>query len=42
VLATIQDIVAAAPVAFLAGLIVGFVASDRYRIVRRNGNKEPD
>lgn len=31
------DIVAAAPIAFVIGVIVGFVLSDRYRLVRRNG-----
>lgn len=36
-LATVADWVIASPIAFLVGLAVGFVASDRYRIIRRNG-----
>lgn len=32
------DVVFAAPVAFVAGLLVGFVLADRYRITRRDGD----
>lgn len=36
-LATIGDVALAAPIGFIVGAIVGFVLSDRFRIVRRNG-----
>jgi hypothetical protein len=37
-LATWQEVVAAAPVAFVAGLLIGFLIGARYRIVKRNGD----
>jgi hypothetical protein len=40
ILAAWQDAVAAAPAAFLIGVAVGFVLSDRFRIVRRNGGSD--
>lgn len=39
-IATWQDAVIAAPGAFLTGLIIGFVLSNRYRIERRNGERD--
>lgn len=36
-LAAVADWVLASPIAFLVGAAVGFVASNRYRIVKRNG-----
>lgn len=38
-LATIGDVALAAPVGFVVGVIVGFVLSDRFRIVRRSGEE---
>jgi hypothetical protein len=35
VLATLTDVTAAAPIAFAAGLLVGFILADRYRLIRR-------
>lgn len=40
-LGALPDVVATAPVAFLAGVIVGFLAADRWRLVRRNGREDP-
>jgi len=38
VIAAIPDAVLSSPIAFLFGLGAGFVLSNRYRIVRRNGD----
>lgn len=40
-IATVADWVVASPIAFLVGLGVGFVLSDRYRITKRNGSEGP-
>jgi hypothetical protein len=40
VIAALRDWVLAAPVAFLAGIAIGFVVASRYRIVRA-GSQEP-
>jgi hypothetical protein len=37
VIATVTDLVIAAPLAFAFGLIVGLFLSSFYRIVKRNG-----
>jgi hypothetical protein len=37
-LATVSDVVVAAPAAFVLGLIVGWVVSQRYAIVRKNSD----
>jgi hypothetical protein len=37
ILATWQELVIAAPAAFLLGLGVGWIVSQRYSITRRNG-----
>lgn len=39
--ASVEAIVASAPIAFLIGVGVGFVLSNRYRIVKRNGKDTP-
>lgn len=36
-LASWHDILIAAPIAFSVGAVVGFLASNRWKIVRRNG-----
>ena len=36
----VSDVVAAAPIAFIMGVIVGFVLTQRYRIVRKDGGGE--
>jgi uncharacterized protein YneF (UPF0154 family) len=41
VIADIPQAVLTSPVSFLFGVIVGFVLSNRYRIVRRNGHEPP-
>lgn len=38
---SVYDIVATAPVAFCAGLMVGFLLSNKYRLIRRNGKSDP-
>jgi hypothetical protein len=38
VIGAISDIVAAAPIAFFIGVFVGFVLSNRYRLVKRPDN----
>lgn len=38
-LATLPDVVLAAPWAFTVGVVVGFVLTFRYTLVRRNGHK---
>jgi F0F1-type ATP synthase assembly protein I len=38
-LATVSDVAEAAPLGFVVGVVVGFILSDRFRIVRRNGEK---
>jgi uncharacterized protein YneF (UPF0154 family) len=42
VIATWQDVIISNPISFLIGLIVGFVLSSRYRIVKieRNGDRK--
>jgi hypothetical protein len=37
-LAAIPDAVLSSPISFLFGVAVGFVLSNRYRIVKRNGS----
>jgi hypothetical protein len=39
---TLWQLVIGAPLAFLLGLTIGFVLSDRYRITRRNGRGPDD
>jgi hypothetical protein len=39
-LASLADVAAAAPWAFLVGCVVGFVVGARYRISKRNGRGE--
>jgi hypothetical protein len=39
VIATWTEIAAAAPLGFLVGVLIGFVLSNRYRIVKRNGDQ---
>lgn len=39
-LATLPDAVWAAPISFLFGVGVGFVLSNRYRIVKRDGSEK--
>jgi hypothetical protein len=36
-LASWRDVLIAAPFAFTAGALVGFLASNRWKIIRRNG-----
>lgn len=40
-LAEIPDAVLAAPIAFAIGVVVGFLLSNRYRLVKRNGKEDP-
>jgi hypothetical protein len=40
VIADIPQVLWQSPIAFVVGAFVGFVISDRYRIVRRNGKEE--
>lgn len=37
--ASVADVAAAAPIAFVVGVIVGLLAAQRYRLVRRNGRE---
>jgi hypothetical protein len=39
---TLWQLVIGAPLAFLVGLVIGFVLSNRYRISRRNGGGSDD
>jgi hypothetical protein len=39
---TLWQLVVAAPLAFLLGLALGFILSNRYRITRRNGERPDD
>lgn len=41
-IASLEEIAAMAPWAFLLGCIVGFVAADRWRITRRDIDKKED
>jgi hypothetical protein len=41
VIAAVSDIVATAPIAFLIGVLVGWVISSRYRITKVNGRPPP-
>lgn len=41
-LATLTDVAITAPIALLVGIAIGFVATDRYRIVKRELPIEPD
>jgi hypothetical protein len=36
-LSALTTLLTAAPVAFLVGCVVGFIASNRWKIIRRNG-----
>jgi hypothetical protein len=42
IVAAVEDYVTAAPISFVAGAVVGFLLSNRYRLVkRRNGEPGP-
>jgi hypothetical protein len=40
-LLAVNDAIAAAPISFLLGVVVGWVISSRYRIMRVNGKPPP-
>lgn len=36
-LAHISDLAVASPIAFVAGMLAGFILANRWKIIRRNG-----